>query len=44
MVLAAPKLVIAEPVELLDEIEIATELQQRMLAYRMVGSEEGAEI
>src|SRR6516164_5339734 len=44
MVFAAPELVIAEPVELLDEVEIAAELQQRMLADRMVGSEEGAEI
>src|ERR1700756_3026609 len=44
MVFAAPELIIAEPVELLDEVEIAAELQQRMLADRMVGSEEGAEI
>ena len=28
---------------MLDEVEIAAELQHRMLADRMVGSEEGAE-
>src|ERR1700737_1031357 len=44
MVLAAPELVIAEPVELLDEVEIAAELQHRMLAHRMVRGEKGAEI
>jgi len=43
MVFAAPELVIAEPVELLDEVEIAAELQQRMLADRMMRGEEGAE-
>src|SRR6516225_5642664 len=44
MVLAAPEFVIAEPVEVLDEIEIAAELQQRMLADRMVRGEKGAEL
>ena len=44
MVLAAPELVIAEPVELLDQVEIAAELQHRMLADRMMRGEEGAEI
>src|SRR5262245_988153 len=44
MVLAAPELVIAEPVELFDEVEIAAELQHRMLAHRMVRGEESAEI
>jgi hypothetical protein len=43
MVLAAPEFVIAEMVELLDELEIATELQHRVLADRMVRGEEGAE-
>ena len=44
MVLAAPEFVVAEPVELLDEVEIAAELQHRMLADRMMRGEEGAEI
>src|SRR6202043_1610026 len=43
MVLAAPELVIAERVELLDQIEIAAELQHRMLADRMMRGEEGSE-
>jgi len=43
MVLSAPELVIAEAIELLDEIEIAAELQQRMLADRMMRCEKGAE-
>ena len=41
MVLAAPELVVTKPVEVLDEIEIAAELQQRVLADRMMRSEEG---
>ena len=41
--LAAPEFVIAEVVELLHEIEIATELQHRMLAERMMRGEEGSE-
>src|ERR1700730_15190146 len=44
MMLAAPELVVAEPVELLDEVEIAAELQHRMLADRVMRGEEGAEI
>ena len=44
MVLAAPEFVIAEPVQTLDEIEVAAELQHRMLADRMMRGEEGAEI
>src|SRR3954463_3178744 len=44
MVLAAPELVIAERVELLDEIEVAAELQQRVLADRVVRGEEGTEL
>ena len=43
MVLAAPELVVAEPVEVLDEVEIAAELQHRVLADRVVRGEEGAE-
>ena len=44
MVFAAPEFVVAEPVEMLDEIEIAAKLQHRMLADRMMRGEEGAEI
>src|SRR5690242_4685102 len=43
MVLAAPELVIAELVELLDEVEVPAELQHRMLANRMMRGKEGAE-
>ena len=43
MVLAAPEFVVAKFVQLLDEIEIAAELQHRMLADRMMRGEEGAE-
>src|SRR5258708_34855429 len=43
MVLAAPELVEAERVDLFDEIEVATELQHRMLADRMMRGEEGSE-
>jgi hypothetical protein len=42
MVLAAPELVVAEFVEMLDEVEIAAELQHRVLADRMVRGEKGA--
>jgi hypothetical protein len=42
MVLATPELVIAEPVQVLHEIEVAAELQHRVLADRMVGGEECA--
>ena len=41
--LAAPEFVIAERVELLDEVEIAAELQHRMLADRVMRGEKGAE-
>jgi hypothetical protein len=44
MVLAAPELVVAQRVEVLDEAEIPPELQHRMLADRMVRSKEGAKI
>src|SRR6266550_5378011 len=43
MMLAAPEFVIAERVELLDEIEVAAELQHRMLADRVVRGEESSE-
>jgi hypothetical protein len=33
-----------EPVELLDEVEIAMELQHRVLADRVMRGKEGAEI
>ena len=41
--LAAPELVVAEPVQVRHEVEIAAELQHRMLADRMVGGEESTE-
>ena len=44
MVLAAPELVEAERVDLLDEIEVAAELQQRILTDRMMRGEEGSEL
>ena len=44
MVFAAPELFIAEPVKLFDQVKIAAELQQRVLADRMVRGEKGAEI
>jgi hypothetical protein len=43
MMLSAPELVIAELIELRDEIEVAAELQHRMLADRMMRGEEGSE-
>src|SRR5580700_8784138 len=43
MMLAAPEFVIAERIELLDQIEVAAELQHRMLADRMMRGEEGSE-
>ena len=43
VVLAAPELVIAERIELLNQIEVAAELQHRMLADRVMGGKEGAE-
>src|SRR5277367_6593038 len=44
MVLAAPEFIIAERVVLIDEIEVAAELQHRMLADRVVRGEEGSEL
>jgi hypothetical protein len=44
MVLAAPEFVVAQLVEMLDELEVAAELQGRVLADRMVGRQEGAEL
>src|ERR1700755_130150 len=41
--LAAPEFVVAERIELLDQIEVAAELQHRVLADRMMRGEEGAE-
>jgi hypothetical protein len=41
--LAAPELVIAELVKLLHKIEVAAELQHRMLAERMMRGEKGSE-
>ena len=43
MVLAAPEFIEAEFVDLLDEIEVAAELQHRMLADRVMRGEEGSE-
>ncbi len=43
MMLAAPELVIAERVELLDQIEIAPELKHRMLPDRVMRGKEGSE-
>src|SRR5215469_13928955 len=42
MVLAAPELVIAELVEMLDQVEVAAELKHRVLADRMMRGEKGA--
>src|SRR5664279_383878 len=43
MMLAAPELVIAERIQLFDEVEVPAELQHRMLADRMMRGEEGSE-
>ena len=43
VVLAAPELVEAELVEVRGELEVALELQRRVLAERVVGGEERAE-
>jgi hypothetical protein len=43
MVLAAPEFVVTELVQMIDEIEIAAELQQRVLADRVMRGEKGAE-
>jgi len=37
MVLAAPELVVAQLVEMLDEFEVAAELQGRVFTDRMMG-------
>ena len=42
VVLAAPELVEPEPVQMLDEIEVAAELQHRVLADGMMRGEKGA--
>ena len=42
--LAAPELVVAEPVEVRDEIDVALELQHGMLAEWVVGRQECAEL
>src|SRR5258705_3025017 len=43
MVLAAPEFVVAERIELLDEVEVAAELQHRTLADRVMRGEESSE-
>jgi hypothetical protein len=43
MMLAAPEFIVAKGIELLDEIEVAAELQHRMFADRMVRGKEGSE-
>jgi hypothetical protein len=43
MVLAAPELVITERIELLDQIEVAPELEHRMLPDRMMRGEKSSE-
>src|ERR1700733_2419499 len=43
MMLAAPEFIEAERVDLFDEIEIAAELQHRMLADGVMRGEEGSE-
>src|ERR1700761_7100466 len=42
--LAAPEFVIAERIELFDQIEVAAELQHRVLADRVMRGKEGAEL
>ena len=42
MVLAAPEFVVAELVEKLDEVEVAAELQHRVLADRVMRGEKSA--
>ncbi len=44
VVLAAPELVVTEFVEVLREVEVAAELQRRVLADRVVRREEGAKL
>ena len=42
VVLAAPEFVVAEPIQVLHEIQVAPELQHRMLADGMMRGEKGA--
>ena len=42
MVLAAPEFVIAELVEMLDQVKIAAELQERVLAHGVMRREKRA--
>jgi hypothetical protein len=42
--LAAPEFVETEPVDLLDEIEVAAELEQGVLADRVMRGEEGSKL
>jgi len=44
VVLAAPELVVAEPVEVRRKVQIALELKCRILAERVVGGQECAEL
>jgi hypothetical protein len=44
MMFAAPEFVIAKPIEMLDQIEVATKLQHRMLANRMMRGQKGTKI
>ena len=44
MMLAAPELLVTKLVQLLDKVEVAAELQHRVLADRVMRGEEGAEI
>jgi hypothetical protein len=43
MMLAAPEFIEAERIDLFDKIEVAAELQHRMLADRVMRGEEGSE-
>src|ERR1700716_2756737 len=43
MMLAAPEFIVAECIELLDQIEVAAKLQHRMLANRVMRGEKGSE-
>src|SRR5882757_7897717 len=43
MMLATPEFIEAERIDLLDEIEVAAELQHRMLADRVMRGKEGSE-
>jgi hypothetical protein len=42
MMLAAPEFIVAELVEMLDQVEVAAELQHRVLADRMMRGKKGA--